>query len=279
MRNRGGPRLRGARAVVIVAMLAVFGLTSVGVSGASAAEADTIATLVNQARAGAGLPALIHNPAMDSVALQWARQMAAANALSHNPSYASQIPGGWTRAGENVAMGQPTPTAMQQAWMNSAGHRANILGDFTDIGIAFITVNGTTWGVQDFGKYAGHAVVAAPAAPAPIVQSAPTATRPTLSPSTAAPAAAPAAPAAAPPSALAPSSNPRRTPRSAPDHTPAPDHMPAPEPQDYSLSVSKSSAGVFPIGYIVGGVLMLLGLGGGVYGQMLRRRGRRPPGS
>jgi hypothetical protein len=34
----------------------------------------------------------------------------------------------------------------------------------------------------------------------------------------------------------------------------------------------------FPVGFIIGGVLVIIGFAGGVYGQMLRRRGRRPPG-
>jgi hypothetical protein len=34
---------------------------------------------------------------------------------------------------------------------------------------------------------------------------------------------------------------------------------------------------VIPIGYIIGGILVIVGLVGGIYGQMLRRRGRRPP--
>lgn len=185
MVNRGMVVIRRVRASIAVAILVGFGLTSVGVTSASASEADTIAALVNQARASAGLPGLIHNPSMDSVALQWANQMGAANSMTHNPDYSTQIPSGWSRAGENVAMGQPTPSEMHTAWMNSAGHRANILGDFTDIGVAFVTVNGTTWGVEDFGKYAGHAgapapapaqAVVAPVAAAPAAQSpAPTA--------------------------------------------------------------------------------------------------------
>ncbi|MET4781830.1 hypothetical protein [Glaciihabitans sp. UYNi722] len=35
----------------------------------------------------------------------------------------------------------------------------------------------------------------------------------------------------------------------------------------------------FPVGYIIGIVLVLIGVAGGIYGQVLRRRGRRPPGS
>ena len=87
---------------------------------------------------GNGQPGLLRNTAMDRVALDWAEKMAASGVLSHNPNYASQVPSGWSRVGENVALGHRTATAMHDGWMSSAGHRANILGDFTDIGVASI---------------------------------------------------------------------------------------------------------------------------------------------
>ncbi|MGV8911833.1 MAG: CAP domain-containing protein [Rhodoglobus sp.] len=145
---------------------------------ASAAPADTIHSLVNQARWDAGQGGLIRNSAMDAVALNWAKQMAANNAMTHNPNYSSQIPSGWNKAGENVAQGYRTAQSMHDGWMGSPGHKANILGSFTDVGIAFYESGGTTWGVQVFANYAGHAGPAAPAsapapAPAPAVEPAP----------------------------------------------------------------------------------------------------------
>lgn len=165
-------------AVVLGAVAPVFA------PAASAAPADTIYSLVNQARATAGLRGFLHNPDMDAVAAAWAEQMGAAGVMSHNPQFSAQIPGGWTRAGENVAEGYPTPQAMFDGWMKSPGHRANILGDYTDVGIAFVSLNGRTWGVQDFGKYPGHVGPAAPpppvappvAAPAPVPAPVPAAT-------------------------------------------------------------------------------------------------------
>lgn len=286
-----------------MAILVGFGLTSVGVTSASASEADTIAALVNQARASAGLPGLIHNPSMDSVALQWANQMGAANSMTHNPDYSTQIPSGWSRAGENVAMGQPTPSEMHTAWMNSAGHRANILGDFTDIGVAFVTVNGTTWGVEDFGKYAGHAgapapapaqAVVAPVAAAPAAQSpAPVAQASVAKAPVAAPPAA-AVPTAATPTAATPTVAPSTVPVAAlaGASTPAPaagskargahaSATPSSAPGSESVLLSASnSAGQkpFPIGYVIGVILVILGIGGGIYGQRMRIRGRKPPG-
>lgn len=68
--------------------------------------------------------------------------------MYHNPQYSTQIPAGWSRAAENVASGY-APSAVVNAWMNSPGHRANILGDFTTIGIGY--VNG--YATQVFAKY------------------------------------------------------------------------------------------------------------------------------
>lgn len=278
------------RASIAVAVLVGCALTSVGVTSASASEADTIAALVNQARASAGLPGLIHNPAMDSVALQWANQMGAANSMVHNPSYSTQIPSGWSRAGENIAMGQPTPSEMHTAWMNSAGHRANILGDFTDIGIAFVTVNGTTWGVEDFGKYTGHAGAPAPVDPPPVAPApaAPVAAAPAPAvPAPVAKAPALAAPAAAAPTgvtAVTPTDTPTPEPTAPTKETRRAVEPPAtasetPGPESELLSASRSAVQKpFPIGYVIGGILVVLGIGGGIYGQRMRIRGRKPPG-
>jgi hypothetical protein len=303
MVNRGMVVTGRVQVSIAVAILVGFGLTSVGVTSASASEADTIAALVNQARASAGLPGLIHNPSMDSVALQWANQMGAANSMTHNPDYSTQIPSGWSRAGENVAMGQPTPSEMHTAWMNSAGHRANILGDFTDIGIAFVTVNGTTWGVEDFGKYAGHAgapapapapTAAAPVAAAPAAQApAPVAKASVVKAPVAAPPVA-AVPTAATPTAATPTVAPSTVPAAARAgaSTPAPTAgskargahawatpSSAPGSESVLLSASNSAAQKpFPIGYVIGAILVILGIGGGIYGQRMRIRGRKPPG-
>ena len=134
---------------------------------AHAAPADDLAVLANQARWANGQAGLVRNSAMDQVAANWAQQLAANGALSHNPNYSTQIPGGWTGAAENVAQGYPSAAAMHDGWMASSGHRANLLGDYTDIGVAFLSAGGTTWGVQVFAKYPGHAGPPPPAPPAP----------------------------------------------------------------------------------------------------------------
>lgn len=60
--------------------------------------------------------------------------------------------GGLRTCGENIAMGQPTPEAVVDAWMNSPGHRANILKeDFTMIGVGCSFGGGAYYWTQIFG--------------------------------------------------------------------------------------------------------------------------------
>jgi len=54
-------------------------------------------------------------------------------------------------AGENIAFGQRTPEEVMTDWMNSPGHRANILNkNFTKIGVGYYKVNGTAYWTQLF---------------------------------------------------------------------------------------------------------------------------------
>lgn len=162
---------RRARVGGLGAALALLLSVAVGTAAPTPAHAydeGTIVALANQARADNGLGGLVHNGSLDAVAASWAQQMAANGTLSHNPSVGQQIPGGWSRWGENVAQGYRDGAAAHSGWMNSPGHRANILGPFTDVGVSLIEANGSTWAVQVFAAYPGSGTPAAPApAPAP----------------------------------------------------------------------------------------------------------------
>lgn len=107
--------------------------------------AEQLLALTNQARADAGLSPLAGHPDLDAVAQAWSHELAASGqSLAHNPTYAEQIPGGWSAAGENVAWiddgGRLTESEVaariHQGWMDSPGHRANILNPrFTHLGV------------------------------------------------------------------------------------------------------------------------------------------------
>ena len=179
------------------AVIAGVALVFAVAAPASAAETDDIYAGLNAERASAALPGLAHNVSLDSVALAWANQMAANNAMSHNPSTGSQIPSGYTGWGENVATGFPTGSATNAGWTASPGHYANMIGDFTDVGIAFVAAGGTTWAVEVFAKYGGTATTSTATTTTAATTSTAVATTPIAAET------APAAPATAPTTAAA----------------------------------------------------------------------------
>lgn len=107
----------------------------------------------NEARAANGLPPLHGLAALHNTAQGWAAHMARTGEFRHNPSSTSTYPSGWRRAGENIAYGYDAESVVD-AWMNSTGHRANILGDYTHLGIGVAwNAQGTPYYVQNFAKY------------------------------------------------------------------------------------------------------------------------------
>ena len=61
---------------------------------------------------------------------------------------------GWQSVGENIAYGYPTPEAVEDTWMNSPGHRANILNSgYTHIGVGAYNDNGTLYWTQVFATF------------------------------------------------------------------------------------------------------------------------------
>ena len=118
--------------------------------------AAQVVSLVNAERAKQGLSALTVSTKVQQAAQTRAGELK--TSFSHTrPSGASCFTAlteagvSYTRAGENIAYGQSSPAAVVQAWMNSSGHRANILSrDFTTIGVGYTVVNGTAYWSQFF---------------------------------------------------------------------------------------------------------------------------------
>ena len=115
--------------------------------------------LVNQERAKAGLKPLQMDWELQRVARTKSKDMSAKNYFSHqSPTYGSpfdmmkQFGISYRTAGENIAMGQRTPQEVMNAWMNSSGHRANILkAEFTHLGVGY-EANGNYWTQMFIGK-------------------------------------------------------------------------------------------------------------------------------
>ena len=114
-----------------------------------------VVTLVNAERAKYGLSALTLDETLCGCARVKSQDMHDQGYFSHtSPTYGSpvrydarlrrQLP----HSGENIAMGYATPAAVVEAWMNSEGHRANILSaNYTTLGVGYVADGGywTQW--------------------------------------------------------------------------------------------------------------------------------------
>jgi hypothetical protein len=174
----------------------------------------------NQARAQNGLGPLNLNSKLNTSSQNKAQDMITYDYWAHtSPSgvepwyWFDQAGYAYSAAGENLAYGFDSSSGTVTGWMNSASHRANVLGDYVDVG----------FGIADGANYQGgpNTVVVAhygkPAASAPAPTPAPATTTPTASPTPSAPAA-PTEPTPAP----TPAPTPEPTPAPAPSTTQKP---------------------------------------------------------
>ncbi len=114
----------------------------------------------NRERAERELPPLISEGRLAEAARIHAEDMAAHSLMSHDGSDGStpadrvkrrKYP--YVTTGENVAKGQTSVSDVMKAWMNSPHHRENILGDFSEIGVARVeTKDGTPYWCVEFGR-------------------------------------------------------------------------------------------------------------------------------
>lgn len=120
-------------------------------SGISQYEKE-VADIVNRYRAQYGLKPVVLSEELSKVARLKSADMKEKGYFSHtSPTYGSPFEMmkafgiNYRKAGENIAMGQKTPEQVMTAWMNSEGHRANILDpDFTVIGVGYVS-DGSYW--------------------------------------------------------------------------------------------------------------------------------------
>ncbi len=118
---------------------------------------EQIFALGNQARAQAGVASLVWDPALAAAALQHCRMMAAAGPISHQyrgepdlSSRAAQAGAHFGLIEENVAVAA-SAAAVYQAWMQSPGHRQNLLSPGVDhVGIAVVYARGVLYAVADY---------------------------------------------------------------------------------------------------------------------------------
>ncbi|MGM0903010.1 MAG: CAP domain-containing protein [Bacillota bacterium] len=121
--------------------------------------AQQVIDLTNEQRKQNGLPALQADTQLSGVAQMKSEDMRQNGYFSHtSPTHGSPFDMmrdqgvSYKTAGENIAQGQPTPQEVVKAWMDSPGHRKNILSpDFTHIGVGYDS-SGHHWTQMFIGK-------------------------------------------------------------------------------------------------------------------------------
>lgn len=147
--------MRVTRWHLLGAIIALLTIAWSTIPPAAVAAVDPVAaenqfmTLINQERQARGLTPLASNGDLITGARAQAQRMLSANTLYHNPDLGS-VTSGWTSIGENVGYGFSVES-LHNAFMNSTGHRANILkSGYTHIGVG-VKVNGSTiWVAEVF---------------------------------------------------------------------------------------------------------------------------------
>lgn len=143
------------RWLFVVTLLLAAALPVGNAAAGTTAERSRVVELVNQERGRNGLAPLAESGALTNSAEAYALYMATANFFGHTgldgSTLRSRAEGagytGWTWLGENIAAGQTSPDAVLQAWMNSPGHRANILSPSArEIGIGHANIATSRYG-------------------------------------------------------------------------------------------------------------------------------------
>ncbi|GAA4679034.1 hypothetical protein GCM10023347_36930 [Streptomyces chumphonensis] len=118
-----------------------------------------VVDLVNAERARAGCGPVRHNDRLETAAAQHSADMAARDYFDHtdpdggDPGDRISAAGySWSTYGENIARGQQSASDVVAAWMDSPGHRANILNcSFEEMGVGKHSASGGPWWTQVFG--------------------------------------------------------------------------------------------------------------------------------
>lgn len=121
-------------------------------------EAQVLA-LVNKERAAAGCSPVTANDRLTRAADDYSDVMASSGVMSHTGPDGSTMTTRveaagykWSTLGENIAQGQADAASVMKSWMNSPGHRANILNcSFKELGVGVHFGDGGPWWTQNFG--------------------------------------------------------------------------------------------------------------------------------
>ena len=152
-RHRGRSRWRRPTrtAVALAAVIAILTVPEL---------AEASITEVNQQRAAAGLPPVVEDGGLTSLATQHSAQMAASGGLRHSGDLGGAVGSvapTFTAAAENVGYGQSVATVTSM-FMTSSAHRSAILGNFNAAGVGVVVgQDGRVWVTQVFARVAAGA--------------------------------------------------------------------------------------------------------------------------
>ncbi|MFF5313610.1 CAP domain-containing protein [Streptomyces massasporeus] len=129
-----------------------------GTQSGGGTEAQVLA-LVNKERATAGCSPVTANDRLTRAADDYSDVMASSGVMSHTGPDGSTMTTRveaagyqWSTLGENIARGQADAASVMKSWMNSPGHRANILNcSFKELGVGVHFGDGGPWWTQNFG--------------------------------------------------------------------------------------------------------------------------------
>lgn len=172
-----------------IALVIVVALLSLPMP-AAAGDAGDFVSRINTSRAAAGLPAVAVDAGLAAAAADHSVAMAAAGAIYHSGGLAAGAPSGWEALSENVGAG-PSVDSLHAAFMASAGHRANVMGDYDYVGVGVVrSESGQLWVTVRFVRKAAAPAPAADAGPAAPLPTTPAAATPVAAAGSATPSAA-----------------------------------------------------------------------------------------
>jgi uncharacterized protein YkwD len=136
-----------------------FGSGSGSGSGSGGGPEAQVLALVNKERAAGGCSPVTANDRLTRAADDYSDVMASSGVMSHTGPDGSTMTTRveaagyqWSTLGENIARGQADAASVMKSWMNSPGHRANILNcSFKELGVGVHFGDGGPWWTQNFG--------------------------------------------------------------------------------------------------------------------------------
>ena len=138
---------KGQRHLAVAGVAAAFALL---LSACWSANQDKDLNYINNARGQNGKPALQGDPELMAKAQAWAEELSRSGNLRHSGPNGSVNTNGiinWCGVAENVGVGGST-YIVHQAFMNSPGHRGNVLGNFDRVGTGVVGNGDNAWVVE-----------------------------------------------------------------------------------------------------------------------------------